>query len=302
VPKLLPAIATATIVTAAALSLAGCSSTAAGSATPSGKLSVVASTDVWGNVAKQVGGSHVSVRSIIDDPNKDPHEYQADAQNQLAISQAAVVIENGGGYDDFVTTMLSAAKNSNVAVLNAVKLSGKTGDDVNEHVWYDFPTVETVATKLASTYAKSDPKNAKAYRANAAAFNGKIAALEKREVELKTKYAGQGVSITEPVPLYMTDAIGLVDKTPEKFSEAIENGSDVAPAILQQTLSLYSDHSVKLLAYNEQTTGAQTQAVLDAAKKNDVPVVGVTETLPNGKTYLNWMSGNLDAIQSALAK
>jgi len=290
---------------AAALALGGCTAGAsADSPTPtSGTVNVVASTDVWGDLAAAVGGDHVKVTSIIDDPAKDPHEYEADAQNQLAISQASVVIENGGGYDDFVDTMLKSAKSGSRTVLNAVDISGKkasAGDELNEHVWYDFPTVEKVVDTLGETYARVDPKNASAYAKNAATVNAKISALETREGDLKAKYAGDGASITEPVPLYMLDAIGLDNKTPAKFSEAIENDSDVAPTVLKQTLELYSSHAVALLAYNEQTAGAQTDAVLKAAKTADIPVVPVTETLPAGKTYLTWMTSNLDAIQAAL--
>jgi zinc/manganese transport system substrate-binding protein len=268
-------------------------------------MNVVASTNVWGDIAATVGGDHVKVTSIIDDPDKDPHEYEADARNQLAISKASVVIENGGGYDDFVNTMLKSAKSDSRTVLNAVEISGKKAsgaDELNEHVWYDFGTVEKVVGKLSATYAKIDKKHAAAYTKNADALKSKLDALEARESDLKTKYAGLGASITEPVPLYMLDAIGLNNKTPEKFSEAIENDSDVAPTVLKQTLELYSSHAVALLAYNEQTTGAQTEAVLKAAKDAGIPVVPVTETLPSGKTYVSWMTANLDAVAAALSQ
>jgi zinc/manganese transport system substrate-binding protein len=299
------------IAAAAALTLAGCASGAsADPATSTGSgtgtvVNVVASTDVWGDIAATVGGDHVKVTSIIDDPDKDPHEYEADARNQLAISKASVVIENGGGYDDFVNTMLKSAKSDSRTVLNAVDISGKKAsgaDELNEHVWYDFGTVEKVVGKLSATYAKIDKKHAAAYTKNADALKSKLDALEARESDLKTKYAGLGASITEPVPLYMLDAIGLDNKTPEKFSEAIENDSDVAPTVLKQTLELYSSHAVALLAYNEQTTGAQTEAVLKAAKDAGIPVVPVTETLPSGKTYVSWMTANLDAVAAALSQ
>lgn len=296
------------IAAAAALTLAGCASGASADPASTGSgtgsvMNVVASTNVWGDIAATVGGDHVKVTSIIDDPDKDPHEYEADARNQLAISKASVVIENGGGYDDFVNTMLKSAKSDSRTVLNAVDISGKKAsgaNELNEHVWYDFGTVEKVVDKLSATYAKLDKKHAAAYTKNADALKSKLDALESRESDLKTKYAGLGASITEPVPLYMLDAIGLNNKTPEKFSEAIENDSDVAPTVLKQTLELYSSHAVALLAYNEQTTGAQTEAVLKAAKDAGIAVVPVTETLPSGKTYVSWMTANLDAVAAAL--
>ncbi|TAM70461.1 MAG: ABC transporter substrate-binding protein [Microbacteriaceae bacterium] len=306
----------------AALALAGCSAVAsatnsatASGRTASGKLEVVATTNVWGDIAATVGGGHVAVTSLISDPSIDPHEFQADARDQLAIAKAAVVIKNGGGYDDFANTMLAAANNAGAndagvsnakrIVLDAVQLSSKKASGaagLNEHVWYDFPTVQKVADRLSSAFAQLDPKNATAYKQNAAAFNAKLAELVTQEGVLRTKYAGEGAAITEPVPLYLLDAIGLVDKTPQKFSEAVENNTDVAPSVLNDMLALFSEHAVRLLAYNEQTTGAQTEAVLTAAKNAGVPVVPVTETLPAGKTYLSWMSGNLDAVAAALSK
>lgn len=306
-------LATPLVLSLAGLVLASCSSpsatvspgatgTASADAAP---IAVVASTNVWGNLAATIGGDKVAVTSIIDDPSKDPHEYEASAQNQLALSKAQVVIENGGGYDDFVDTMLASANNSSATVLNAVTISGKTapsGGELNEHVWYDFPTVEKVIDQIQTAYTSIDSADADTFATNAKNLKGSIDALVSKESDLKAKYAGQPVSITEPVPLYLLDAIGLVNKTPEKFSEAIEEGSDVAPAVQQATLKLYSSHAVKLLAYNEQTTGPETEAVLKAAKANGIPVVPVTETLPDGKDYVSWMTDNLDAIGAALAQ
>jgi zinc/manganese transport system substrate-binding protein len=293
----------ALIVTA--LVLTGCANGASASSPPtaSAELKVVASTDVWGDVAASVGGDHVAVTSIIDGPDKDPHEYQADARDQLALSKASVVIVNGGGYDSFIDTMLESSQNAKRVTLDAVEISGHRAQDdaaLNEHVWYDFPTVTKVIAALRDAFIKRDPKNAAAYTANAKTLAAEVTALKAREVQLKATYAGEGVAITEPVPLYLLEPIGLVDKTPEKFSEAIENGTDVAPSVLQSTLELFSGHAVKLLVYNEQTTGAQTEAALKAAKAADIPVVAVTETLPKGKTYVSWMTANLDALAAAL--
>jgi len=267
-------------------------------------LSVVASTNVYGDLVKQIAGGRVAVTSIISDPDADPHSYEANSRTQLQLSKADVVIENGGGYDDFVDTMLKAANNSNVTVLNVVGISGKkapSGGELNEHVWYDFPTVEKLAAQLASTLSDVDSANSSTYAANAAAFTAKVKQLEATEASIKAAHDGAGAAITEPVPLYLLTACGLVNKTPGEFSEAIEEGTDVPVAVLQETLTLFSAKQVKLLAYNEQTSGPETEKVLAAAKANGIAVVPVTETLPDGKDYLGWMTANLDAIRSALA-
>ncbi|GAA3092412.1 zinc/manganese transport system substrate-binding protein [Kribbella aluminosa] len=292
------------VVAAVALGVSACSS---GDAAPAaaGKIKVVASTDVWGDLAAGVGGGKVEVTSIINSPGADPHEFEANTRNQAALAGAAVVIENGGGYDDFMDRMLKTAKNSSATLLNAVTISGKkaaAGEALNEHVWYDFPTVAKVVDQLQQAYAKAAPADASTFQQNATALKQKIDGLVKQEATLKAKYAGQPVAITEPVPLYLLDAVGLQNKTPAEFSKAIEEGSDVPVKVLNATLQLYSKHEVKLLAYNEQTSGPQTERLLNAAKQNNIPVVPVTETLPSGKDYIAWMTANLDAVGAALGR
>lgn len=292
------------VTAAAALALTGCSATGSSAAAgPKAELSVVASTNVYGDIAKTIAGDAVKVTSIMNNPNQDPHSFEASAQSQLAISKADIVIENGGGYDDFMDTMLKAA-NSKAAVLNVVDISGKkasSGAGLNEHVWYDFPTVQKLTEKLVGALSKADAGQASTFASNGDAFVAKLADLESREAKLKATYAGQGAAITEPVPLYMLDAIGLTNKTPKSFSEAIEEGTDVSPAVLKETIDLFSGGSVKLLAYNEQTSGPETEKVLSAAKTVGVAIVPVTETLPSGKDYISWMTANLDAIAKALS-
>ncbi len=288
-----------------ALALAGCSTSSTPSASSSGKLALVASTNVWGDIAKQIAGNQVTIDSIISDPDQDPHSYQADAQVQLALSKADIVVENGGGYDDFVDTMLKGSKNTKAKVLNAVKISGVTDDpilgDLNEHIWYNFEAVQKVAAQITSTLSTLDASHASEFQANEKTFDAALATLESTEAAIKATAKGEGAAITEPVPLYMLEASGLVDKTPPDFSAAIEEGTDVSPAVLQQTLDLFSNHEVKVLAYNEQTSGPETDQVLKAAKDAGIPVVPVRETLPKGKDYLQWMTGDVAAVQKAVS-
>ncbi|MET9459775.1 zinc ABC transporter substrate-binding protein [Streptomyces canus] len=301
------------LVGASVTLLAGCGSSSdsgsdgSASAAPaaSSKVAVVASTNVYGDIVSRIGADKVSVTSVISDPDQDPHSYEASTQNQLALSKAKVVVENGGGYDDFVDRMLKSAGNSSAEVINAVKVSGRTapkGGELNEHVWYDFPTVAKIADRIATALGKADPANAATYTKNADAFKADLKPLEAKEAQIKKEHGGEAIAITEPVPLYMTGASGLVDKTPTEFSEAIEEGDDVSPKVLQETLALFTGKQVEALVYNAQTSGPQTEKSEQAAKAAGIPVVPVTETLPSGKNYLAWMTGNVDALANALAK
>ncbi len=293
-----------TLPLAAALALTGCSAGASGAADSDKTVSVVASTNVYGDIAKTIAGDAVQVTSLMDNPAQDPHSFEASAQNQLAVSKADIIIENGGGYDDFMDTLRKSAGDK-AAVLNVVDISGKkatAGDHLNEHVWYDFPTIQKFTGKLVDALTKADPSQASTFNKNAAAFTADLGDLEQRTADLKKKYAGEGAAITEPVPLYLLDAMGLVNKTPEAFSSAIEEGTDVSPSVLNEMLHLFSDNAVKVFAYNEQTSGPETEKVLAAAKSADVPVVPVTETLPAGKDYISWMTSNVDAVAKALGE
>ncbi|MGW0465113.1 metal ABC transporter solute-binding protein, Zn/Mn family [Streptomyces sp. NPDC003027] len=272
-------------------------------AAPAGGVPVVASTNVYGDVVRQIGGDKVRIVSIISDPAQDPHSYEASTRNQLELAEAEVVVENGGGYDDFVGRMLRGSGNSSAQVVNAVQVSGKSPDaagEFNEHVWYDLPTMVRLGDRIADALAKAAPADGAAFRKNAQLFEEKITALQERTHRINARHAGTAVAVTEPVPLYLTEACGLVNKTPADFSEAIEEGDEVSPRSLRATIALLTGERVQALVSNEQTAGPQTEKVEKAAADNGVPVVPVTETLPEGQDYIGWMASNVDALARAL--
>ncbi|GAA3340960.1 zinc ABC transporter substrate-binding protein [Curtobacterium pusillum] len=290
---------------AAALALTGCAtSSASGDASSDGTIKVVASTNVYGSIVEAIGGDHVSVTSILNDPSQDPHSFESSAKTQLAVSKADLLIENGGGYDDFMTT-LADASSTKADTINVVKLSGldKGGDsEFNEHVFYSYPTMVKLVADVSKRLGDLDSTDGDTFTKNADALTTKLEGLESKTAELKKTYDGEKVSYTEPVPGYLFDAIGLDNVTPDDFSEAIEEGDDVPPAALNDTLKLFSGGTVKLLAYNDQTSSPETEQVKKAAEDNGIPVVGVTETLPKGEDYVSWQQANIDAVQAALQK
>jgi zinc/manganese transport system substrate-binding protein len=301
-----------TLLAATALfGLAACGSPAETPAA-SAKPVVVASTDVYGSIATAVGGDLVEVRSIIDSPSADPHEYEATPQDAAAVAQAAIVVKNGGGYDDFAQKLVDSA-GTNPTVIDAVELSGlepaeepgHTADDghdhgeFNEHVWYDLGTVRKVADQIATDLGQKDAANAATYTANAQAFGTDLDALQQKVDAIKATHNGQSIAVTEPVPLYLTEAAGLQNVTPEAFSEAVEQGSDPAAAVLAETLAVVP--TVKVLVANSQTESASTAEVEKAATAAGVPVVKVGETLPDGVDgYVAWQTAQLDDLAGAL--
>lgn len=289
-----------------AMSLAACGgSSAAPSGPESGsgqRIEVVAVTNVYGDIAATIGGDQVNVTSIIANSSQDPHSYESTAQDKLAVSKAALLIGNGGGYDDFFSKLTEGADESKL--IDVVELSGlkssANAENFNEHVWYSLPTVQKLADEIAQKLSAVDAANAAEFTANAATFKTSVAQIESTLAEVKASSDGQPVAITEPVPLWLLQAAGLVNKTPEEYSHAIEDGSDVPPAVLKAATDLVSAKSVKFLAYNEQTEGPQTESLKNAAQAAGVPVVDFSETLPAGQDYLGWMKQNAENIANAL--
>jgi zinc/manganese transport system substrate-binding protein len=290
----------------AGLTLAGCASpTPAGPAAPapSAPISIVTTTNVYGSIAKAVGGDRVTVDSLITDPAADPHSFEASPADAVKVGKAAVVVLNGGGYDDWMHKLVESADAGNRDVVDVAELSGlkpATGE-FNEHVWYSLPTVQKLATRLATDLGKVDTANAATYVTNAGAFNAKVDELTKRAKAIGEAHPGDRVAVTEPVPGYLIETAGLTDATPEEFSEAVEEDTDPPAAVVQETLALFADRPVKALVLNTQTETPTTDQVKQAAQTANVPVVGVTETLPAGvDDYVSWMGGQIDALAAAL--
>jgi zinc/manganese transport system substrate-binding protein len=310
------------LVPAVALALAACGSPAAGD--DDGRVAVVASTDVYGDIASAIGGDLVSVTSLIDSAAQDPHSYEASARDRLAVSEAALVIENGGGYDPFMSSLIEASPSEGRVVIDVVEVSGLAPEDAeehaeeehaeegdhghahiegfNEHVWYDLHTIEHLAETIAESLRELDPSGADTFDANVETFLAGLEVVHEQAMQLAESVDGLEFALTEPVPAYLFAELGLVNVTPEAFSEAIEEGSDVAPRDLEAMLDIIDSSDLLLLAYNDQTTNAQTEQVRAAAEAAGVPVVSFTETLPEGLDYLEWMSSNLDAIAAAVAR
>ncbi|SEB72352.1 zinc/manganese transport system substrate-binding protein [Paramicrobacterium humi] len=303
------------LAAASALALAGCSPTDA--AGQSDGVEIVASTNVYGSIALAVAGGDAAITSIIDSSTQDPHSYAASAHDRLAVTKADIVIENGGGYDPFMDALLEGA--GNPVVLRASEISGLMPDDehdhaddeaseaehdhvegFNEHVWYSLEAMTRVAQRLAEELGALEPSKADTFAANSERFTGELAALLDTVHGLGDEHGGEQVLITEPVPLYLLEDAGLVNMTPAAFSEAVEEGNDVAATVVKKMLDLVDSGDIALLAYNEQTSGPLTEQVKNAAEAASVPVVSFTETLRDGDDYVSWMTANIDALTKAL--
>ena len=263
--------------------------------------SVVASTNVWGSVASAIAGDHASVKSIIANPEQDPHSFEATPSDAAAITDATLVVYNGGGYDHWVDDVL--AGHQSVAAVDAYSLLPDVGPQpANEHVFYDLETVKSVANQIADKLSQADAEHADDYKANAANFADQADTIAAAERAIGAAHPGATVVATEPVAHYLLTNSGITDKTPQGFTKAIEGDSDPSPADLAAVLDLIKTREVSALVYNTQTQTDVTRQLESAANQASVPVISVTETLPAGVDYLTWQRQTVDQMANQLDK
>ena len=267
-----------------------------------GVPTVVASTDVWGSVAKAVAGDRATVISIINSASADPHSFEASPADAAAITDASLVVYNGGGYDQWVDDVLKThpdvASIDAYSLLNATALGEPT--PANEHVFYDLGTAKAVATELAARLATTDPSHAGDYTSNAEAFNQEADAVLQTEKAIRTAHPGAAVVATEPVAHYMLLAAGVTDKTPKGFTSAIEQDTDPAPVDVAAMLDLITTRQVAAVLINQQTATEVIRQIQAAADSAGVPIVDVGETLPAGSDYLGWQRDTANRLAAAL--
>lgn len=264
----------------------------------SSKIQIVASTNIWGSVASSVGGDLVQVTSIIDTASQDPHSYEASARDQLAFKQADLVITNGGGYDDFATKLAeSATEAEKIAIADvATNIDAKK----NEHLWYSISAVGQATYVIADQLGKIDSANKETYLANADKFIEGLTGIAAGYGGIQKKAKGKKFFATEPVANWMLSDLGFVDATPAEFSKAIENETDVPPLAMNAALELIGSGKINVVVLNAQTENTQTKQIADKAKSAGVAVVTLSELMPKGMAYIDWMGENLIALDKAL--
>jgi zinc/manganese transport system substrate-binding protein len=264
-----------------------------------GKIEVVAAENFYGNVAQQIGGDRVSVVSILNNPDQDPHLFEVSPAVIRKVAAAQVVLYNGAGYDPWVEQVLSAtAKPGRVAIVAADLMQRKSGDD--PHLWYDPATMPAVARALATALAAADPAHKDDYAARLATFLASLAPLDAKIAAIRDKYAGTAVTATEPVFGNMAQALKLTMAN-ERFQLAIMNDTEPSARDIAAFERDLKDRKVRVFFYNKQAPTKLVQHLIELARAAKIPVVGITETAPAGSSYQDWMLMELDETQRALA-
>jgi zinc/manganese transport system substrate-binding protein len=286
-----------TVIVLSVLLLAGCGSTTKSD----GGLDVVAAENVYGNIASQIGGPRVSVMSILTNPTADPHLFEPVTSSGLALSRAKVVLQNGLGYDAFMTKLESAEPSKRRIVVTMADALDVHGADANPHLWYDAPRLDRIGRAIAGALAKADPAHADAYEAGLQHFERSLGPLRHEIAAIRERYRGAPVAYTEPVPGYLVAAAGLRNLAPDAFTRAIEDGSEPPPSAVAAMDDLIAKHRIRALLYNDQSVSPITARLRDSARAAGIPVVPMSETLPAGRSFQQWQFDQARALAAALA-
>jgi len=320
-------------ISAATVLISGCTS-GADSGSSSGPIAVTATTNVWGSIAEFIGGDMVEVTSIIDQPNIDPHSYEPSARDLLAVEDAEMVLVNGGGYDSFMESLIDQSEGSRL-ILRAV--AGENSHDHdhddgeehaheededhaheedehkddghdhgshaegNEHVWYDFEVVEEVADQLLASLTQLRPESAGDFQANHQVFVDELEVQELRLEALRERALGFGVFSLTPLASIMIEDAGFDEYAPTDLLSAVEEERDIPPAAIAEAEEIFANPDLLMVITNDQVTDTQMQNMEALAESQGLPVIGLSELIPNEDwDYLDWMANNLDLLQSTV--
>lgn len=259
-------------------------------------LKIVAAENFYGEVAKEIGGSNIEVKSILSNPNQDPHLFSIDPSTARLISDADIVIYNGIGYDPWMEKLLASTKHHKVIVV--AQLIGKKPGD-NPHIWYDPLTMPLYSMALAKLLGQVDHERQAFYVQQYTLFNQKYQSLVLQIIELKHHFLNTPVLATEPVFNYMADALGL-KMLGQDFQLSVMNDIPPSASQTQEFQNNLLSGAVRVLIYNNQVSNPVTERMQAIAKKKNIPIVGVSEMQPLGKTYVQWMQEQLNELDKDL--
>jgi zinc/manganese transport system substrate-binding protein len=291
------------VLTTAACSTSSSGSTGSTASTGSSKtIQVVAAENFWGSIATQLGGSHVKVTSIINNPDADPHDYEPTAADARTVAGAQYTIVNGIGYDAWADKLLAANPVDGRTDLNVGDLVGiKPGG--NPHRWYSPDDVHKVIEKITADYKALDPADAADFDQLKTTYETKtLAPYNDLIATIKTKYAGTPIGASESIVSPLAAGLGLKLLTPDSFLSAISEGTDPTAKDKATIDQQIAGKQIKIYVYNSQNATPDVQAQVNAAKAKGIPVATVTETpTPAGVSFQDWQVRQLQGIEQALA-
>jgi len=257
-------------------------------------IHAVVSFTVLGDVVKNVGGNHVTVKSLVP-PNGDPHDYSPSPQDAIAMKNAQLTFLSGEGLETWFARLVKASGYQGKPVIVSDGISThKMNEDgkvvIDPHVWNAIPNVEIWVKNIEAAMIKADPEDAADFRKNAAAYLKKVKAIPAGNRKVLTSHDAFG---------YFGRTYGVTFLSPIGLSTETEaSAADVAKLIGQikrEHVKVYfieNSNDPRLVKQIANATGAKSGGELypEALSKADGPA----------PTYLKMFRYNVDQLVSAM--
>ena len=268
---------------------------------PTTPLSVLAVENFYASIVQQLGGQCVSVTTILSDPDADPHEFEPTADDVRAFQGAQLVVENGLGYDDFADKIIGTLSQKPQVVRAGDVLGLQVG--ANPHVWYSAGYVDQIKGAMLASLKQLKPDAAGYFDAQNASLEQAFGTYRGLIAQIAGQFGNTPVGATESIFVDMSYSTGLQLITPPEFMNALSEGADPTARDIATFQDQLKNKRIKVLVYNVQTVTPITQQLKEMAMQNNIPVVGVSETLPLGaQTFQGWQAGQLQLLLNALQK
>jgi zinc/manganese transport system substrate-binding protein len=287
------------VLASLALTATGCTDPKVG--TIGGKVRVVAAENFWGSLARQLGGAHAQVQSLIVNPAQDPHSYEPTTGDARAMATAQLAIVNGAGYDPWAPKLLAANPVNGRITLSVGTLFGLSEGD-NPHRWYDPADVTRVARTITADLQRLDPPHKRYFAQRLSQLDAHgLAGYHRLITQIRARYSGVPVGASESIFALQAPALGLDLLTPPGFMKAISEGTEVTAQDTVTTEHQLAAHQIKVWVYNSQNVTPEIQRLNRAARTAGIPTVTVTETLsPASDSFQQWQVAQLTRLQAAL--
>jgi zinc/manganese transport system substrate-binding protein len=274
-----------------------------------GKMKVVASFSILGDIVHQVGGDRIEVTTFVG-PNGDAHVYQPTPADAKALVEAKILFLNGLGLEGWMARLQqsTAFKGTVVTASKGVKSQqmeeeedGKTKVITDPHAWQNLANGKLYAQNIRDALIKADPDGTSVYEANAAKF---IAAIDELEPQVKAQI--ETIPVAKRKIITSHDAFGYFGKAygfeflaPQGVStESEASAKDVAKIIKQikaekiPALFMENISDPRLLEQISRESGAKIGGSLfsDSLSPSDGPAA----------TYLDMFRSNVKTLVAAL--
>ena len=300
------------------LTTTACSSGSEDSAAEPGaqkKISIVASTSIWADVAQAVtdtaSGVDIEVKPIVEGNGVDPHHFEPSAADIAKAEDADLLVVNGGGYDSWIYQAVSdqdniisalpltdhgkLADDPNVVTIDAAKATAKkdpekvTNIEGNEHIWYDPAALDEVAGNIADQINElNTDANASTERVDSH--------VDRLRDKLKELPGDLSYAQTEPIADYIMKYTSGKDVTPEGYRKATISEGEPTAADLAAFTKAIKEEKVDLLIFNPQTETDTAGRIKSAAEDADVSIVEIGETPPDGKEFWTYYDEVTDSL------